>query len=122
MVLAGESFYKFMAYERAASTLENAPPAAELIASGELTKLPGIGKSIAAVISEIVATGTAAQLEELHRRFPPTLFEVLGVSGIGIKTAALFFERYGIASLADLGRVTALGEPMESAVGVRRRG
>ena len=43
MELAGETFYKFTAYERAAATLENAPPVTDLIAAGELTTLPGIG-------------------------------------------------------------------------------
>lgn len=109
MELAGESFYKFMAYERAASALENAPPAAGLIATGELTAVPGIGKSIAAAIGEIVACGTCAQLEALAERYPKTIFEVLGVSGIGIKTAAMLFEEYGIGSLADLERAIDAG-------------
>ena len=34
MEFAGEPFFKFMAYERAAETLENAPPVAELAAAG----------------------------------------------------------------------------------------
>jgi len=102
MELAGETFYKFTAYERAAATLENAPPVTDLLAAGELTTLPGVGKSLAATIEEIVRTGTCAQLETLQQRYPPTIFEVLGVSGIGIKTAAMLFETYGIGSLADL--------------------
>lgn len=102
MELAGETFYKFTAYERAASAVENAPPLADLAAAGELTSLPGVGKSLAATIDELLRTGTCEQLESLQQRYPATIFEVLGVSGIGIKTAALLFETYGIASLADL--------------------
>ena len=104
MELAGESFYKFTAYERAAATIENAPPVADLAMAGTLTQLPGVGKSIASVIDELVRTGTAEQLQALQQRYPPTIFEVLGVSGIGIKTAALLFESFGIGSLADLER------------------
>lgn len=102
MELAGETFYKFTAYERAASAVENAPPLADLAAAGELTSLPGVGKSLAATIDELLRTGTCEQLETLAQRYPPTIFEVLGVSGIGVKTAALLFETYGIGSLADL--------------------
>lgn len=102
MELSGETFYKFTAYERAASAVENAPPLADLAAAGELTTLPGIGKSLAATIDELLRTGTCEQLETLQQRYPATIFEVLGVSGIGIKTAALLFETYGIGSLADL--------------------
>ena len=109
MELAGETFYKFTAYERAAETLENAPPVTDLLTAGELTTLPGIGKSLAATIEEIVRTGTCAQLETLQQRYPPTIFEVLGVSGIGIKTAAMLFENYGIGSLADLERAIDSG-------------
>jgi DNA polymerase (family 10) len=102
MELGGEPFFKFMAYERAASAVENAGPLAELIAADELVKLPGIGKSIAATIVELCERGECGLLEELSARFPRTIFEVLGVSGIGIKTAGTLFEQFGIASLADL--------------------
>ena len=118
MEFAGEPFYKFMAYERAAETLENAPPVAQLLASDELTKLPGIGKTIAGRIQEIVDTGTSAYLEELSQKYPSTLFEVLGVSGIGMKTAQALFHQQGIASLADLEAALEAG----SLVGVARLG
>jgi DNA polymerase (family 10) len=109
MELAGESFYKYSAYEKAAASVENAPPLADLVAAGEHFKLPGVGKTIGGVIEQLVATGTADQLEELFRRFPPTLLEVLGVSGIGTKTAGMLFSDYGIASLADLEAAIAAG-------------
>jgi DNA polymerase (family 10) len=109
MEFAGEPFFKFMAYERAAETLENAAPARQLIASGELTKLPGIGKTIAARIEELVTTGRIAYRDELAATYPPTLIEVLGVSGIGMKTAQALFAEYGVASLADLERALDAG-------------
>ena len=102
MEMAGETFYKYSAYEKAAASVENAPPLADLVATGEHLKLPGIGKSIGAAVEQLIRTGTSEQLAELHQRFPPTLLEVLGVSGIGTKTAAMLFSDYGIASLADL--------------------
>jgi len=109
MEMAGESFYKYMAYEKAAASVENAPPLADLVAGGEHLKLPGVGKSIGAAIEQLVKTGTSDQLAELHRRFPPSILEVLGVSGIGTKTAAMLFADYGIASLADLESAIASG-------------
>lgn len=109
MELAGEAFYKFTAYERAASAVENAPPLAELAASGQLTTLPGIGKSLAATIEELLRTGTCEQLEVLQQRYPASIFEVLGVSGIGVKTAAMLYDTYGIGSLADLEKALDAG-------------
>ena len=102
MEFAGEPFFKFMAYERAAETLENAPPVAQLIVDGRLEELPGIGKTIAGRICEIVATGTNTYREELRTQFPPTIVELLGVQGVGMKTARQLFDQLGIASLADL--------------------
>ncbi len=109
MEMAGESFYKYSAYEKAAASVENAPPLADLVAAGEHLKLPGIGKTIGAAIQQLVQTGTTEQLAALHERFPPTLLEVLGVAGIGTKTAAMLFADYGIASLADLEAAIASG-------------
>jgi DNA polymerase (family 10) len=108
MEFAGEPFFKFMAYERAAETLENAPPAATLPLE-DLTALPGIGKTIAGRIREIAETGTSAYYEELAAQYPPTLLEVLGVSGIGMKTAQTLFREQGIASLGDLERAVDAG-------------
>ncbi len=102
MELAGESFYKYSAFEKAATTVENAAPLPEVIAAGELLKLPGIGKSIGAVVEQLVTTGTAEALDALFARYPPSILEVLAVSGIGTKTTATLFADYGIASLADL--------------------
>jgi DNA polymerase (family 10) len=109
MEFAGEPFFKFMAYERAAETIENAAPLADLLAGGRLQELPGVGKSIAARIAELCETGTCGYLEELRARYPSTLLEVLGVGGVGMKTAQLMFERLGVASLADLERALAAG-------------
>ncbi len=105
MEFAGEPFFKFMAYERAAETIENAAPLAALVEDGRLTELPGVGKTIAARIATLAATGTDPYLEELRATYPSTLMEVLGVQGVGMKTAQLLFERLGVASLADLERV-----------------
>jgi len=109
MEMAGESFYKYMAYEKAAASVENAPPLRDLVEAGEHLKLPGIGKSIGAVVDQLVRTGKTDQLDALHERFPPSILELFGVSGIGTKTAAMLFTDYGIASLADLERAMAAG-------------
>ncbi len=104
MEFAGEPFFKFMAYERAAETLENAPPVELLAGEERLTELPGIGKTIATRIVTLAQTGTDPYLEELRAKYPSTLLEVLAVQGVGMKTAQQLFERLGIASLADLER------------------
>jgi DNA polymerase (family 10) len=109
MEFAGEPFFKFMAYERAAETIENAAPLADVIAGGRLQELPGVGKTIAGRIADLCATGTCDYLEELRTRYPSSLIEVLGVQGVGMKTAQMLYEQLGIASLADLERAIGAG-------------
>ncbi len=109
MEFAGEPFYKFMAYERAAETIENAPPAPDLLATGELQKLPGVGKTIAGRVAEMIETGGIAYHQELAARYPATLVDVLQVSGIGMKTAQALFAEQGIASVDDLDRALDAG-------------
>jgi DNA polymerase (family 10) len=55
------------------------------------------------------ATGTCAYLEELKAQYPLTLVELLGVQGVGMKTAQMLFGTLGIASLADLDAALAAG-------------
>jgi DNA polymerase (family 10) len=109
MEFAGEPFFKFMAYERAAEGIENAAPLADVLAGGRLEELPGVGKTIAGRIAELCATGSCGYLEELRARYPSTLLEVLAVGGVGMKTAQLLYERLGVASLADLEGALAAG-------------
>ncbi len=109
MEFAGEPFFKFMAYERAAETIENAAPLADVIAGGRLQELPGVGKTIAGRIADICATGTCDYLEELRARYPSTLIDVLGVQGVGMKTAQMLYEKFGVASLPDLENALAGG-------------
>jgi DNA polymerase (family X) len=104
MEFAGEPFFKFMAYERAAETLENAAPLGADVDLPRLVELPGVGKTIASRIATLARTGTDPYLEELRAKYPPTLMELLGVQGVGMKTAQQLFERLGVASLADLER------------------
>jgi DNA polymerase (family X) len=109
MEMSGESFYKYMAFEKAAASVENAAPLADLLAAGELLKLPGIGKSIGVVVEQLLQRGTADALEDLYKKFPPTIVEILGVSGIGAKTAVTLWNDFSIGSLADLEAAIADG-------------
>ena len=104
MEFDGEPFFKIKAYERAAETVENADPLSADVDLTRLVELPGVGKTIAARIATLARTGTDPYLEELRAKYPATLLEVLGVQGVGMKTAQQLFERLGVASLADLER------------------
>lgn len=102
--------FKSLAFERAARSLRSldADPA-QLIASGDLQKTPGIGKATAAVIEELVRTGAARYLGELREKYPPGIFELLRVPSLGLKKIGVLYETLGIGNLDDLERAAKEG-------------
>jgi len=101
----GASTFRVRAYENAAATVRDLiTPVSEVLESGGmkgLEALPGIGKSIASVISELLSTGRIALLERLEgQASPEELFET--VPGIGEKTAHRIHETLGIETLEEL--------------------
>jgi DNA polymerase (family 10) len=103
--LKGEDFFKIRAYRNAAKILAGLDrPLAEIWSEGKMVKIPGIGKNISAKISEILETGSLQKHEGLLREFPPGFLEIVSLPGIGPKKAALFRERLGVTTLAELAR------------------
>ena len=95
--------FKALAFERAAASLRAVErPVSDLIAAGELTATPGIGKATAAVIEELDRTGQSSYLEELRARYPPGIFDLLRVAGFGLKKIALVHEKLGVGNLDEL--------------------
>jgi DNA polymerase (family 10) len=66
--------YTVRAYRRAGATIRGAAvPVAELVRSGRVRQLRGIGPSIETRLRELVETGTIAELDELERELAPDL-------------------------------------------------
>src|SRR5216110_879144 len=60
--------FKALAFERAARRLRSLDrDPADLIAAGDLLKMPGIGKATAAIIEELVRVGSSRYLEDLRK-------------------------------------------------------
>ncbi len=109
--ILGENPYRIQAYRRAAQTIENlTQDIVDLAEKGELEKIPGIGKSIAEKIKEILATGKLRQHEELKAKVPPGLLEMLQVPSLGPKKVKLFYERLGIDNLEALEKAAREGK------------
>lgn len=113
--IQGESPFRIRAYENAARAIEGAAEEPdELLETGRLAELRGVGPGLVAAVGEIVQTGRLALREQLRAAVPAGLLELLRVEGLGAKKARLLYQKLGIASLADLeaacreGRVAAL--------------
>jgi DNA polymerase (family 10) len=113
--VAGESPFRSRAYARAAESIgvlrENV---ATLAQEGRLRDVPGIGAGIAAIIEEILATGTFEAHTELSAQFPESLIEVLTIPGIGAKTAQKLHRELGVDSVASLEAALVSGQIAET--------
>ncbi|MDQ6799814.1 MAG: helix-hairpin-helix domain-containing protein, partial [Acidobacteriota bacterium] len=95
--------FKSLAFEkasRAISALDRDP--AEMLASSDLQKTPGIGKTTAAVVEEVLQTGKSRYLEELRQQYPPGIFELLRVPRLGLKKVGILHDKLGIGNLDEL--------------------
>ena len=94
LAIQGENAFRVRAYSNAARLLQGlGPDVKQKLDRGEdLTELPGIGADLAAKIREIVDTGTCGLLEDLRRRMPAAVTELLKVPGLGPKRVALLWH------------------------------
>jgi DNA polymerase (family 10) len=108
--LSDENPFRVRAYRNAARIVgELTLDVAQALGEGrELPKLPGIGPDLQGKMREIAAGGTCKLLEQLRRRFPPGITELLALPGLGPKRVrALHSKRIG--SLAELERAARAG-------------
>jgi DNA polymerase (family X) len=116
-----DNVFRVRAYQRAAQTLETlAEDVAALAERGELTKLPGIGRELAALITEYLQTGRLAPLDTLRAELPPAFLTLLEIRGLGPKTARLLWERLGVGTVERLEELCRSGEILQ-VPGVRQK-
>ena len=113
--LKGENAFKTRAYANAARAVETYAGNIEQMAREKrLLEIPGIGAAIAGKIGELVETGRVEAYEKLRAEFPPTLFELFHLPGVGAKKIKALHEQLGVTSIAELeaacrsGKVAAL--------------
>jgi len=95
--------FKPQAYRRAAQAIETLPEdIGEIARKGSLDEVPGVGKSIAGKIREIVETGSLAYLSSLREELPEGVQHLTRLEGIGPKKAIALSRELGIRSVADL--------------------
>ena len=110
--LRNENPFKVRAYRNAARTVEGlSRRIAEMVEAGEdLEELPAIGKDMAAYITELVRTGRLKRLEQLEKRVPHGLAELMQLEGMGPKKAMRLHEELGVNTIADLEKAIRAGE------------
>jgi len=112
--LAGSSFYSVRAYRRAAELVRSTPATvAELVRSGRVRELRGIGPSIETRLRELVETGRLAEIEELEGVIQPELVALGKLAGLGPQRMVELGRALGIRSADELRDAAAAGRLRE---------
>ena len=109
--IQGENPFRVRSYRNAARTIADMSQSVQaLVKAGEkLEEVPGIGKSLQEKIEEIVSTGKCGFLEELRRKVPPGLTELLKLEGLGPKKVKLLYDELGVDSMDRLEKAAQAG-------------
>jgi DNA polymerase (family 10) len=109
--IQGENPHRIMAYRRAAENIAAlSRPLEEIWRAGELDSIPGIGKTLAEKIDELMRTGRLEAYEKLRAQVPDGVVEMLQVPDVGPRKAALFWKELGITSIAELEEAARAGK------------
>jgi DNA polymerase (family 10) len=109
--IEGENPFRIRAYRNAARTVSGLGSELKDMAAADedLTKLPSIGKELAAKIHEILETGTAKALIKLHQRIPKTLIDILKLPNLGPKRVRILYRDLKIKNLEQLAKAARKG-------------
>ena len=95
--------FRARAFENAARAIERLDDDVEdLVASGAIYEVSGVGKATGQIVEELVRTGTSTYLEELRAQYPPGIFDLLRVPRLGLKKIGQLYAELGVASLDAL--------------------
>ena len=98
----GDNPYRISTYRRVAEVLsELGEDVEELVRTGKIYHIHGIGQSSIEKIMEYLRTGKVSAYEELKQKVPEDLLELLEVPGIGVKTLRLAYDRLKVRTKED---------------------
>jgi DNA polymerase (family 10) len=108
--LNGSGYYTVRAYRRAAELIRATPvPVTELVRTGRVRELAGIGPGIETRLRELVETGELAELRELEAQALPELVGVARLLGLSTKRMRELGHALGIRTLPELRQAAAEG-------------
>ncbi len=114
MEILGEDRFRINTYRKVGRIIGDMPTDIETtLSSGELAKIAGIGKSSIAKIEEFVKSGKITAHQELLKKIPQTLLELLTIPGVGPKGVKAVYENLNIKTIAELKKAIASGSLAE---------
>ena len=104
--------FKAAAYDRARRSIEGFHERAADLARDpgrKLTEIPGVGEDLAAKIREMVETGQCQYHQDLLKKVPRSVLQLLELQGVGPQKVRLFHKELGINSAEDLEKAVKAG-------------
>lgn len=112
--LRGENPFKVRAYQSASRAIEALEvDLGELVESGEIDKVPGLGKALVEKVAALVMTGRLKFYDDLKASIPPGLIEMLEVPGLGPKKIKAIHDKLEISTLPELVKACEEGRVAE---------
>ncbi|MBA7567519.1 DNA polymerase/3'-5' exonuclease PolX [subsurface metagenome] len=110
MEILGEDRFRINTYRKVGRIIGDMPIGVEtMLATEELAKIPGIGKSSVAKIEEFVKTGQVTVHQQLLTKIPSQLLELLTIPGMGPKGVKAVYEKLNVTNIAELKKVIKSG-------------
>lgn len=101
--LKGENQFKVRAYINGSRIIEVLDQdLRELVETGKITDVKGIGKALGDNITELVLTGNLSYYTELKNSIPSGLLDILRIPGLGPKKVYKLYQTLGITSIREL--------------------
>ena len=102
--LQGANVFRVRSYQNASRMLGSlTEDLGELVASGEIYDMKGIGKGLGSALTQAISEGQwPDDWVDLHTSTPPGLIEMLGIPGLGPKRIKLMADELGVDSVASL--------------------
>jgi DNA polymerase (family 10) len=108
--LRGENPFRCRAYRNASQAIRATDePLDELVASGRLGDVPGLGAAMVDKVTRLVTTGGLAEYDDLRRDTPPGLIGLLRVPGLGPTRIKTLRDTLKLEGLADLKKAAEAG-------------
>ena len=100
--MTGGDPFRARVYTRAARAVAAHPHDVSGLPAAALQQIPGVGKSIAAKLGEITASGSFAELEDLRADIPAGVRQLTQVPALGPRRALQLYRELHISSPAEL--------------------
>src|SRR5262249_31266409 len=109
--IQGENPFRCNAYHNAARTIQQLEVnLADVVAAGQLDQIPGIGATLKEKITTLVTTGSLPFYEELRKKTPPGLQQMLRLPSMGPKKVKALYDQLGIDTLDKLKTACEAGD------------